>query len=199
MKRLLASTAVVAIGLAILGGAHLQDQDHEGSAHGSESESAEVQGAVAILVPTQDSQVRGLVVFLKETEGIRVQGQIIGLSPGKHGFHVHEYGDLRSEDGTAAGGHFNPTGEPHAGRKDEERHVGDLGNIEANEEGIAAFDFLDKRMSFEGKSSILGRGLVVHAEADDLESQPSGDAGGRVAVGVIGVANPDPLGDEDGG
>lgn len=195
MKRLMTSTAIVAIGLAILGGAR---QEHEESAE-HKSEANEVIGAVAILVPTEESQVRGLVVFMKEEDGIRVQGQIIGLSPGKHGFHVHQFGDLRSADGMAAGDHFNPTDEPHAGREEKERHVGDLGNIEANDEGIAAFDFVDKKLSFEGKASILGRGLVVHAEADDLESQPSGDAGGRVAVGVIGVANPSPLGEEDDG
>ncbi|CAN5910851.1 hypothetical protein BH23PLA1_BH23PLA1_39690 [soil metagenome] len=188
MKRFIAATPLAIVAL-IVAGAATQDQDQAKHESGHD----EIIGAVAVLIPSDGSEVRGLVVFLKEEDGIRVQGQIIGLSPGKHGFHVHEFGDLRSPDGTAAGDHFNPTDGKHAGREADERHVGDLGNIEADEQGIATFDFLDEKLSFEGKTSILGRGLVVHADADDLKSQPSGDAGGRVAVGVIGVANPAPL------
>jgi Cu-Zn family superoxide dismutase len=116
-----------------------------------------------------------------------VEGEITGLTPGKHGFHVHEFGDITSPDGTSAGGHFNPTGEPHAGPDADKRHAGDFGNIEADASGKAKISFLDKKISFEGPNNILGRGLVVHAKPDDLKSQPSGDAGDRVGVAVIGV------------
>ncbi len=143
--------------------------------------------AVAILAPTKGSEVKGTITFTKVAEGIRVEGEVTGLTPGKHGFHIHEFGDPSSPDGTSAGGHFNPGGQPHSGPHSEHRHAGDFGNIEAGSDGTAKIDMLDKLISFEGKDTILGRGVVVHAKADDLKSQPSGDAGDRVAVGVIGV------------
>ena len=142
-------------------------------------------GAVAKLNPTDGNTVRGEVFFSKEDEGIRVQGEIIGLTPGKHGFHIHDKGDCSAADGSSAGGHFNPSGMPHGGPKDGQRHLGDLGNINANELGIARFAYSDNRISLEGVNSIIGHAVVVHSQADDLKSQPAGNAGGRVACGVI--------------
>jgi Cu-Zn family superoxide dismutase len=147
----------------------------------------EVTKAIAVLQPTKGSNVKGTVTFTKSGEGIRVEASVTGLTPGKHGFHVHQFGDLSSPDGKAAGDHFNPTGDPHGGPDAENRHAGDLGNLEADESGAAKYSYTDKHLSFEGSGSILGRGVVVHAKADDLKSQPSGDAGARLAVGVIGV------------
>jgi len=144
--------------------------------------------AIAVLHPTQGSQVHGTITFTKEDRGIRVKGVIEGLTPGKHGFHVHEFGDCSSPDAKSAGAHFNPTGDPHAGPDIQHRHVGDLGNIEADNNGRAEIDVLDDMMRFQGPRGILGRGLIVHEKADDLKTQPSGDAGGRVACAVIGVA-----------
>lgn len=144
--------------------------------------------AVAVLQPTEGSKVKGTITFTKEDDGIRVEGEVTGLTPGKHGFHVHEFGDITSSDGKAAGGHFNPTGEKHGGPDMDHRHAGDFGNIEAGADGTAKVNFLDKKITLDGENSILGRGLVVHAKADDLKSQPSGDAGDCVAVGVIGIA-----------
>jgi Cu-Zn family superoxide dismutase len=113
-----------------------------------------------------------------------------GLTPGEHGFHVHEYG-VWSENGMSSGGHFNPTMAPHAGPEAKKRHVGDLGNISANSNGNATLDLDDEHLSFHGAHSILGRGVVVHEKADDLKTQsPPGNAGGRLAVGVVGVAKP---------
>jgi Cu-Zn family superoxide dismutase len=146
--------------------------------------------AVAVLVPTKGSKVEGTVSFVKEGNGVRVQGKVTGLTPGKHGFHIHEFGDQRSADGKSAGSHFNPTKEKHGGPAGTMRHVGDLGNIEANAEGVATIDVVDPMLAFTGEKSVLGRGLVVHEKADDLTTQPTGDAGGRLAVGVIGVAQP---------
>ena len=147
--------------------------------------------AVALLMPTtkSESTVKGRVTFTKTAHGIHVSGEITGLTPGEHGFHVHEFG-VWSEDGMATGGHFNPTGAPHSSHKSDKRHVGDMGNITANENGKATVDLDDDMMSFEGPTSIIGRGLVVHAKADDLKSQPAGDAGGRLAVATIAVAKP---------
>jgi Cu-Zn family superoxide dismutase len=158
--------------------------------HAQEHKPADVTKAIAILHPTEGNKVAGKVTFTKEAGGIRVTGEITGLTPGKHGFHIHEFGDCSAPDGTSAGGHFNPMGHPHAGPGVEKRHVGDLGNLDANEAGVAKVDFVDKQLAFDGPHSILGRGVIVHAKADDLKTQPTGDAGGRIACGVIGVAKP---------
>lgn len=141
--------------------------------------------AVVVLLPTKGQEVSG-IVLMKQMDGfVHVTGTVQKLTPGKHGFHIHEFGDTRAPDGTSAGGHFNPDGHPHGGPKDEKHHAGDLGNIMANEKGDASIDM--KAMGLK-VVDVLGRGMVVHAKEDDLKTQPTGDAGGRVAVGVIGVA-----------
>jgi superoxide dismutase, Cu-Zn family len=173
------------VGLAVLG---LRTQ---AAAPEKSNAAAGVTKASAQLIPTTKTQstVKGTVTFTKTAHGMHVQGEITGLTPGEHGFHVHEFG-VWNEDGTASGGHFNPLGAAHAGHDSAKRHVGDMGNIKADSSGKAMVDLDDDQMSFEGPTSILGRGLVVHAKADDLKSQPSGDAGGRLAVAIIGVAKP---------
>jgi Cu-Zn family superoxide dismutase len=144
--------------------------------------------AVAVLEPTEGHKVRGVVRFAQTAEGVRITALISGLTPGKHGFHVHEYGDLTSRDGAAAGGHYNPGRRGHGGPDAANRHAGDLGNIEADADGNAIVNFVDSHLSLEGPNAIIGRSLVVHADPDDLSSKPSGNAGARVAVGVIGLA-----------
>ena len=143
--------------------------------------------AVAVLHPTQGSKVEGTVTFTKADKAIHVHADITGLTPGKHGFHIHEFGDASSPDGMSAGGHFNPHKMDHGSPAASKRHVGDLGNIEADAQGHATLDLDDPALGFSGATSILGRGIVVHEKADDF-GQPTGNAGGRVAVGVIGVA-----------
>jgi len=102
---------------------------------------------------------------------------------------VHEFGDCGAPDAISAGGHFNPTNKQHGGADSLERHVGDMGNIEADASGEAKLNYLDHRMSLgNDRRSIIGRAVIVHAKPDDLESQPSGDSGDRVACGVIGRA-----------
>jgi Cu-Zn family superoxide dismutase len=145
--------------------------------------------AVSVLIPMGDSGVKGVVHFTKEGKSVHVSGTITGLKPGEHGFHVHQFGDVTSTDGLSAGGHYNPEDKMHGKPDDKERHVGDLGNIKAGEDGVAKIDIKDSMLELEGPHSILGRGLVVHANADKF-TQPVGDAGGRVAVGVIGIASP---------
>ena len=144
--------------------------------------------AVAVLHPTQDQSANGLVSFIKTDEGVQVVAQLQGLAPGSHGFHIHQYGDCSALDGTSAGGHFNPTGAPHAGPDADERHVGDLGNIVADEAGNAYLDVVDRLLALEGPNGIIGLAVVLHAGADDLTSQPSGAAGPRISCGVIGIA-----------
>lgn len=144
---------------------------------------------VAVMYPTAGNETHGTVTFEKVDEGIRVSAEIDGLSPGDHGFHVHQFGDCRTEDATSAGGHFNPEGEQHAAPTAQYRHIGDLGNITADENGQARYERVDSHISIDGPHSILGRAVIIHADTDDLTSQPTGNAGSRVACGVIGVAN----------
>ncbi len=143
--------------------------------------------AVAVLRGTEGSQASGVVRFEQQGDKVRVTGEIKGLTPGKHGFHVHQFGDITAPDGTSAGDHFAPEGHEHGKPADQKRHVGDLGNIEANEEGVASIDITDDVIALNGPHSILGRAIVVHA-GEDKFTQPSGDAGARAALGVIGIA-----------
>jgi Cu-Zn family superoxide dismutase len=111
-----------------------------------------------------------------------------GLTPGKHGFHIHEFGDITSDDGSSAGGHFNPLNMPHSMPTSEKRHAGDMGNIEANENGNAHLDYIDSVMELDGNYSIVGHAVIVHEKEDDLKTQPTGNAGPRIGYGVIGIA-----------
>jgi Cu-Zn family superoxide dismutase len=151
------------------------------------AEGPRVSEAVCVLQPTEGNSVRGKFTFVQEGDAVRVRGEVTGLTPGLHGFHVHEHGDLDCGDGMCTGGHFNPDGVEHAGPDATIRHVGDLGNIEADDKGNATYDRLDKVVRLNGPHSIVGRALIVHAKADDLKSQPTGDAGARLAYGVIGI------------
>jgi Cu-Zn family superoxide dismutase len=173
----LALAAVSAAALA-QGGAH----------HASHSEKPRM--AVAVLHPTRGNQVEGTIRFTTEAGGVRVKGEVRNLAPGDHGFHIHENGDCSADDGTSAGGHFNPQAMPHAARDAGRRHGGDLGNITADASGRATIDFLDAHLALDGAGSIIGRGVIVHANKDDFTTQPTGNAGGRVACGVIGLTAP---------
>ncbi|OPY65661.1 MAG: Superoxide dismutase (Cu-Zn) precursor [Syntrophorhabdaceae bacterium PtaU1.Bin034] len=153
-----------------------------------ESDRPGVEKAVAVIHPTPGNAVRGVVKFTKEKAGVKVVADIEGLKEGKHGFHVHEYGDCSSMDAESAGGHFNPNGKPHGAPTDKERHVGDLGNINANAEGKAHYEWTDTQISLAGPNSIIGRAVIVHADPDDLKSQPTGNAGARLGCGVVGIA-----------
>jgi superoxide dismutase, Cu-Zn family len=154
------------------------------------AEAPAVDQMVAVIHPLQDSGVKGTISFTKTDEGVRVQAEVSGLdADSRHGFHIHQYGNCTSDDGMATGGHFNPHDQPHAGPMDEHRHMGDLGNLVSDENGQAVLDYIDTVISMSGWDAILGRGVIVHERRDDLESQPVGDAGGRIGCGVIGVAN----------
>lgn len=158
--------------------------DHTGHTH--DDVEGQVQVAVAELQPTEGHEASGTVTFTRVEEGIRVVANLTGLGePGRRGFHIHENGDCSAPDATSAGGHFDPTDMPHGSRDASERHAGDFGNIEVDEDGNAAADFVDAHISFEGENSIIGRAVIVHATEDDLETQPTGDAGARAACGVI--------------
>lgn len=148
------------------------------------------QVAVAELAPTEDHRAAGTVTFVLVGDRMQVSGSLSGLEPGKHAVHVHETGDCSAPDASSAGGHFTPDEDPHGAPSDPagQHHAGDLGNVEADDEGRATFRKLDSELRFSGDYSVVGRAVVVHRGADDLTSQPSGDAGVRVACGVIEAA-----------
>ncbi len=141
--------------------------------------------ATAELKPTQGNQAHGTVTFTRERNGLRVVADLSGLTPGEHGFHIHEKGDCSAPDASSAGGHFNPAGMPHGGPQSVRRHAGDFGNLRADNSGRAHAVFVDPLLTLEGPSSIIGRSVIVHANPDDLTSQPAGNSGPRVACGVI--------------
>lgn len=146
--------------------------------------------AIAVLNSASGSKVSGTVTFTKDGDEVKVVADVTGLTPGKHGFHVHEFGDCSAPDATSAGGHYNPEKHQHADRTATDRHVGDLGNLEADASGKAHLDWTDKMLTLSGDDSVLGLAVIVHEKEDDLKSQPVGNAGGRLACGVIGVAKP---------
>ncbi|CAH8871429.1 unnamed protein product [Trichobilharzia szidati] len=149
----------------------------------------------AVCVMTGTAGVKGVVRFSQDTTDapVTIHAEFSGLKPGKHGFHVHEFGDT-TNGCTSAGAHFNPTNQEHGAPGDAIRHVGDLGNVIADNNGNAVYDATDKLISLNGAHSIIGRTMVVHENEDDLGrgghelSKVTGNAGGRVACGVIGVA-----------
>ncbi len=141
--------------------------------------------ASCVLNATKGNKVDGLVTFIQVDDGVKITATVNNLVPGSHGFHIHEFGDCSSPDGMSAGGHFNPGKKPHGGPDSLERHAGDLGNLVADEHGVAKYERVDKVITLEGPDTIIGRSIVVHANPDDHHTQPTGNAGGRVACGVI--------------
>lgn len=136
--------------------------------------------------------MKGVLHFDQQGDVVNVKGEVTGLTPGDHGFHVHEFGDY-TNGCMSAGPHFNPTAVEHGGPTDQVRHVGDLGNIVANEAGVATVDIKDSLLSLSGANGIIGRTIVVHADPDDFGkgghelSKVTGNAGARVACGIIGI------------
>ncbi len=141
--------------------------------------------ANCVLHPTKGNKVEGIVSFTKVEGGVKIVAEVHNLTPGSHGFHIHEFGDCSSPDGMSAGGHFNPKGTKHGAPDGAERHAGDLGNLVADDEGVAHYERVDNVIQLDGPDTIVGRSVVVHSNADDFQTQPTGNAGGRVACGVI--------------
>ena len=152
--------------------------------------------ARVVLQPVQDSGVTGELVFDPDGEGLRLSGEIRGLTPGAtHGFHVHETGDCSAPDATSAGGHFNPAGHPHGDRQaDAPHHAGDMPNLVAGDDGVAQVDvsLAGLRIDDGSEVDVVGRALIVHAQPDDYATQPTGNAGARIACGVVELVNPAP-------
>jgi Cu-Zn family superoxide dismutase len=166
-------------------------QDMQGMQHnGMEMKATPATKAIAVLMPAANNPVRGTVTFEKVDGGVKITAHITGLTPGKHGFHVHEYGDCSAPDFTSAGPHFMAPGESHGAPTDSTSHQGDMGNLVADADGVAHLEWVDPHMSLDGPHSILGRSVILHEKEDDLTTQPTGNSGGRIACGVIGLAKP---------
>ncbi|MCX5658438.1 MAG: superoxide dismutase family protein [Planctomycetota bacterium] len=147
--------------------------------------------AVAVVRPTAGNTLSGTVRFTAAGHGqVKVVAHVEGLAPSSvHGFHIHELGDVTGADGMTTGGHFDPAGTGHHGMPaDAVRHGGDMGNLTANAQGVADLEVTISGVSIGMASNgILGRAVIVHAKADDA-GQPTGNAGGRIGTGVIGLA-----------
>lgn len=142
--------------------------------------------AEALLNPTKGNTVSGTVVFSEAGNKLRVVAEISGLSPGPHGFHIHEKGDCSAPDGTSAGGHYNPTGKPHGNPEHADHHSGDMPQLVADAKGLAKLvGYIDEVNLSDGEGGIAGRSVIVHATADDFKTQPTGNSGARLACGVI--------------
>lgn len=152
---------------------------------GDREPKAPVSHASAEIKAASGSHVKGLVTFSQGIDGVKIVADVDGLTPGLHGFHIHEKGDCSAADGSSAGGHFNPTQEMHASPDSPHRHVGDLGNITADSQGHGHYERLDTQISLNGPYSIIGKAIIVHEKADDFKTQPTGNAGARLGCGLI--------------
>ena len=142
--------------------------------------------AEAALQARSGSAVSGTVSFTQSGDRLLVEARVAGLTPGEHGFHVHESGDCSAADASSAKGHFNPAAKAHGHHAGSEHHAGDLPNLVADAAGNAVFRAEVSGLSLnDGPTGIVGRSIVIHADPDDYKSQPAGNSGKRIACGTI--------------
>jgi Cu-Zn family superoxide dismutase len=155
---------------------------------------AEKKVAIATIEPAKAAATQpswgkpmGTITFTQTGEKVHITGEITGLSPGKHGIHIHEKGDLSAPDLMSTGGHFNPDKHIHGGPTTSPVHAGDFGNLTADSSGKASIDLTVDDITLGGgaKNDVVGRAVIIHAKEDDLKSQPAGASGPRIAGGVI--------------
>lgn len=142
--------------------------------------------AQAVLKSAAGAKIKGIIHFTEEDGKMKIETLVDGLKAGPHGFHIHETGDCSKADFTSAGGHFNPTHGEHGSMSSAKKHVGDLGNLIANNKKKANTTIIVEGMTMKpGADSIIGKAVVIHKDKDDLKSQPAGNSGARIACGVI--------------
>lgn len=142
--------------------------------------------AMAELRPASGSTVQGNVRFTETPAGVRMTARVMGLNPGPHGFHIHDVGDCSAPDATSAKGHYNPTGSAHGSQQAAVHHLGDMPNLTADAQGNAELTADLTGLSIGGQAgNVVGRAVIIHADADDYTSQPAGNSGKRIACGVI--------------
>jgi Cu-Zn family superoxide dismutase len=165
----------------------LRAAEHAGHDHAESW--ASIKQAVAVLHSASGSKTHGRIQFVQQGDAVKITADLEGLTPGqKHAMHIHEFGDCTAPDATSAGSHYNPEGHPHGLPEAATRHAGDLGNVQADSNGKAHYELTVRNLTIAGtKNPVIGRAVIVHAKPDD-GGQPVGNAGGRIACGVIGVA-----------
>lgn len=147
---------------------------------------AKEKSARAELESPSIKEIKGTLELKETAKGLKLTANVTGLKPGAvHGFHVHEGSECKGPDFKSAGGHFNPTKQDHNSPAAEQKHAGDMGNLVANKEGMAKTEVMIPKDMKVDLNSYVGKAVILHAKADDLTSQPSGDAGDRIACGII--------------
>ena len=157
---------------------------------------AEVQEVALVrLAPASGSDVEGEATFTQVGDKVRMALELEGLAPGQHAVHIHARGDCAAPDASSAGGHWNPGEKPHGRWGEPPHHLGDIGNVRADAQGMARLSMTTDRWALDdgadgvdgndGLNGVSGKAVVVHAGTDDYESQPSGAAGARIGCGVI--------------
>lgn len=141
-----------------------------------------------VMKPTKGSKASGTILLTTDQEGMDMEVDMKNVSPGAHGIHIHENGDCSAPDASSAGGHFNPISKQHGAPEIVDSHAGDLGNVTADKKKKVAFKGIVKPASalqdFDW-NEFAGKAVILHANPDDLTSQPVGNAGGRIACGII--------------
>lgn len=172
--------------LGVLGSAVLATVSLVGIGGFAAAQDAAKKEAKATIESKSGSKVTGRAAFTEVPGGTKVEVWIENATPGTHGLHIHEKGDCSDPEAKSAGGHFNPGGNPHAGPMEMKRHAGDLGNIEIKADGTGDLNITSDLLTVKaGPNSVIGRSVVFHEKADDLTTQPTGNAGGRLGCGVI--------------
>lgn len=187
MPSILRVSIGVAAALALAGCASTSPGE-SASAQPAPSSTSSVASATANLAAASGSLVSGSLKLMPMSGGVHVTGEVGGLQPNStHAFHIHEKGDCSAADASSAGGHFNPMSQPHGRASSGAHHAGDADNIVANAKGVARIDahFDGIVLGGGGANDAIGKGVIVHADPDDYTSQPAGNAGARVACGVI--------------
>jgi Cu-Zn family superoxide dismutase len=178
--RRIGTLAAVAGAALVLGGL--------GSAAPAEAgDAAKPVAATATIESKSGSKVTGKAVFTElPSGGVKIEVWIENAMPGTHGIHLHEKGDCSAPDASSAGPHFNPSGNPHAGPAEARHHNGDWGNITIGQDGKGHLELTSDMLTVKpGPNSVVGKAVVFHEKADDLKTQPTGDAGGRYGCGVV--------------
>jgi Cu-Zn family superoxide dismutase len=163
--------------------------DARGKDNGDAVDKGQKQKAVAVIESRSDSRVTGKATFHEADGKVTLRVKIEGAEPGIHAIHLHEKGDCTAPDGTSAGGHWNPTHEDHGKWVSSPFHRGDIGNIEVGADGKGSFTLTTDLWTIGGapETDVVGKAIIVHAKADDFTTQPTGNAGGRVGCGVVGL------------
>ena len=186
MNRSLAALTLCCLLAMLVGCADSHDQA-TGEEHGETTEPTSAT-ASATLEPKSDSGVTGSVGFASEDGQVVMRIEVSGATPGEHAFHLHETGDCGSDDGKSAGGHWNPASQEHGKLGESEQfHYGDTGNLTVADDGTGSATVSSDLWSIGSgeMGDVVGKAVIVHAGVDDLVSQPTGAAGGRIACGVI--------------